>query len=32
MLRQRCNRFVDSNLYLAFYPFPAEAALGVSNK
>ena len=22
------NRFVDSSLYLAFHPFPAEAALG----
>ena len=22
------NRFVDSSPYLAFYPFPAEAALG----
>ena len=22
------NRFVDSNLYLAFHPFPAEAAPG----
>ena len=23
-----CNRFVDSSPYLAFYSFPAEAALG----
>ena len=28
LLLDLCNRFVDSSPYLAFHPFPPEAALG----